>query len=103
MSNPARPDYFDPEYDCYGRRDHIPYLLSYAQPDKLFQMTATSHHPINGAGLKKALAALRNGVSARLYFVVPPNIFDEFVKQTIKRSEPDPNVNVVQYVMKLDI
>ena len=95
-----------PKYDCFGaKRD--PLLVVISQPDKLFQMTATSRHPINGAGLKKALAALRNGDSARLYFVVPPRvppkIFNEFPKQTIKRSESDPDVLVAQYVIKLDI
>ena len=66
-------------------------------------MTATSHHPINGAGLKKALAALRSSNSARLYFVVPPKLFDMFSKQPIKRLVSDPNVFVAQYVMKMDI
>ena len=91
-------------YDLGGLRCN-PYLFLYAQPDKLFQMTVTRHHPINGAGLKKALAALHNVDSARLYFVVPPTIFDEFTKQTIKRSESDDHnvTQVVQYVMKVDI
>uniref|UniRef100_M4C4W8 RxLR effector candidate protein n=1 Tax=Hyaloperonospora arabidopsidis (strain Emoy2) TaxID=559515 RepID=M4C4W8_HYAAE len=80
-----------------------------AKPNELFQVTCARVHPCKQNGLLKALSLLGNPVAPRLYFVVPPDVFEGFKYQdyhTVRGGK----VKVVdeklkkleQYVIKID-
>ena len=52
-----------------------------AKPNKLFQVTCARVHPCKQNGLLKALSLRGNAVAPRLYFVVPPDVFERFKYQ----------------------
>nr|BAP69148.1 RxLR effector candidate protein [Hyaloperonospora arabidopsidis Emoy2] len=52
-----------------------------AKPDELFQVTCAQVHPCKHNGLLKALEMLGNPDEPRLYFVVPPDVFEGFEYQ----------------------
>ena len=78
------------------------------QPDKLFQVTVSGDHRIDVRGLVDAVRAMRAPVEqVRLYFVVTPDVFSRYSKQTLKRNRGYLEAahlarSVSQYVLKLD-
>uniref|UniRef100_A0AAV1TNZ9 Mannose-6-phosphate isomerase n=1 Tax=Peronospora matthiolae TaxID=2874970 RepID=A0AAV1TNZ9_9STRA len=52
-----------------------------AKPDELFQVTCAQVHPCEQNGLLKALEMLGNPDEPRLYFVVPPDVYEGFEYQ----------------------
>uniref|UniRef100_A0AAV1TQG9 Crinkler effector protein N-terminal domain-containing protein n=1 Tax=Peronospora matthiolae TaxID=2874970 RepID=A0AAV1TQG9_9STRA len=52
-----------------------------AKPDELFQVTCAQVHPCKQNGLLKALEMLGNPDEPRLYFVVPPDVYEGFEYQ----------------------
>lgn len=56
-------------------------------PEALFQITVSGSHSINCAGLLDSLNGLRSSTAVvTLYFVVPPDRFPTFKKQTIAQG-----------------
>lgn len=62
----------------------VPKLLNSAvvnalqQPSSLLQVTLTQESEISGDGLAKARRQLREPAQARLYFVVPCRLFEQY-------------------------
>ena len=54
-----------------------------AKPNNLFQVTCARVHSCKQNGLLKALSLLGNAVAPRLYFVVPPDVFEVSNTKTI--------------------
>ena len=71
-------------------------------------MTVSGDHRIDVRGLVNAVWAMRAPVEqVRLYFVVTPDVFRGYTKQTLKRIRGDLEAahlarSVSQYVLKLD-
>jgi hypothetical protein len=88
-------------------------------PDTIYQVTVSSHHPIQQAELNKivenlpVLEAFKKDSKAneiRFVFVVPDDIFGEFKAQpfhtagrNVQKVSPEYLKDVCQYVMKIDI
>ncbi len=86
----------------------MPAIDAVVQPDKLFQITVWGDHRINAKGLlANAVRAMRAEERAvQLFFVVPPDVFSSYTKQTLKRIRGDfaaENVAraVKQFVLKV--
>ncbi|EGZ07427.1 hypothetical protein PHYSODRAFT_340517 [Phytophthora sojae] len=84
---------------------------SMVKPDILFQVTGAHKHPCKQGGLHSVLEQLGDPTSPRLYFVLPPDRFDEFKYQKyhdskcrLMESSTYPNVqNIQQYALKVDL
>jgi hypothetical protein len=73
-------------------------------PDALFQITVSDHHPINCAGLLDSYNGLHSSTTVvTLYFVVPPDRFPTFKKQSIAQGVgvADLRHNVRQCVLEM--
>ena len=98
------------ENGAYGwcRNRTFPAIDVAVQPDKLFQVTVSGDHGIDVRGLVAAVRAMRAPIDqVRLYFVVTPDVFRRYTKQTLKRIRGDLEAallarSVSQYVLKLD-
>lgn len=55
---------------------------SFIKPNLLFQMTGTKNHPCKQTGLCDVLNILHNPLEPKLYFVVPPDRFASFRRQS---------------------
>ncbi|CAI5726044.1 unnamed protein product [Hyaloperonospora brassicae] len=80
-----------------------------AKPNDMFQPTCERVHPCKQAGLVEALNLLGNPAAPRLYFVVPPDVYDDFTYQNCHGSgrkkvkhEDDTLDEVEQYVIKVN-
>ena len=93
----------------YGKNRNFAAVDAVIQPDKLFQITVSGKHGIDVKGLASATRALQADESVvELYFVVPPDVFDTYTKQTLKRIRGELEAasvahSVTQYVLKLEI
>lgn len=93
----------------WGRSKNLPAIDAVVQPDKLFQITVSGDHRVNAKGLANAVRAMRAEERAvQLFFVVPPDVFSSYTKQTLKRIRGDlaaENVAraVKQFVLKVVI
>jgi hypothetical protein len=73
-------------------------------PDALFQITVSGHHSINCAGLLDSYNGLHSSTTVvTLYFVVPPDRFPTFKKQSIAQGVgvADLRHNVRQCVLEM--
>ena len=80
-----------------------------AKANKLFQVTCARVHPCKQNGLLKALSLLGNAVAPRLYFVVPPDVFEGFkyqdyhtVRGGMVKVVDEKLKKLEQYVIKID-
>uniref|UniRef100_A0AAV1TLR1 Uncharacterized protein n=1 Tax=Peronospora matthiolae TaxID=2874970 RepID=A0AAV1TLR1_9STRA len=73
-----------------------------ATPNILFQVTCARVHPCKLKGLCRVLDLLGNPAEPRLYFVVPPDIFDDFRYQTYQRNERKKQKDEDNIVEKLE-
>ena len=93
----------------WGRSNNLPAVDAVVQPDKLFQITVSGDHRINARGLADAVRAMQAKEGAvQLFFVVPPDVFSSYTKQTLKRIRGDLAAEKVaravkQFVLKVDI
>ena len=70
------------------RIKNLPAVDSVMQPNKLFQITVSSSHPVNCKGLREALSGMQDDERhVSLFFVVPSDIFQNFRAQDITRGE----------------
>ena len=70
----------------WGRSQNLPAIEAVVQPDKLFQITVSGDHGVNAKGMANAVRAMRAEERAvQLFFVVPPEVFSSYTKQTFKR------------------
>ena len=70
-------------------------------------MTVSSNHPINLEGLQALITALKGGKRGSkkffLYFVVPPERFDDFkIQKLVSPANEDIGISVRQYALKID-
>ena len=93
----------------WGRSKNLPAIDAVVQPDKLFQITVSGDHRVNAKGLANAVRAMHAPEQdVQLYFVVPPNVFRSYTKQSLKRIRGDLAAEhvaraVKQFVLKLEI
>lgn len=93
----------------WGRSKNLPAVDAVIQPDKLFQITVSGEHRINVRGLADAVRAMQAEMrDVQFFFVVPPDVFSSYTKQTLKRIRGDlPAESVAravkQFVLKVDI
>lgn len=80
-----------------------------AKPNDMFQATCARVHPCKQAGIVKSINLLGNPAAPRLYFVVPPDVYDDFTYQNCYGSgrkkvthEDDTLDTVEQYVIKVN-
>ena len=73
-------------------------------------MTVSLSHPINLEGLQASIAALKGEQMCRkelelcLYFVVPPERFDEFkIQKLVSKGNKDLGVTIRQFALKIDL
>jgi hypothetical protein len=71
---------------CRPRQKNNAAVDAALQPDMLFQITVGSKHPVNCAGLAAAVAGMSEQGCIKLYFVVPPDRFSQFVMQPIQQG-----------------
>src|SRR5262249_49881867 len=95
---------------------NFPCLDLFLAPDGLFQVTVSSNHPVKQAPLKDiAESILGNNWNAtnkelRLYFVVPSDIYDNFMAQNYLTTAGAVSQNIFaavqrvkQYALKFDL
>lgn len=93
----------------WGRSKNLPAIDAVVQPDKLFQITVSGDHRINAKGLANAVRAMQaEEREVQLFFVVPPDVFSSYTKQTLKRIRGDLEAEnvaraVKQFVLKIVI
>ena len=93
----------------WGRSKNLSAVDAVGQPDKLFQITVSGEHRINARGLADAVRAMQaEERDVQLFFVVPPDVFSSYTKQTLKRIRGDLAAKSVahavkQFVLRLDI
>lgn len=112
MSEARRPGtLFNPKVRNYACIDM---LLS---PSDLFQITVSRQHPVNGPLFSRLMESIikekgwvNQPANARLIFVVPSNVYDDFKEQNYLSSEKEvyrrlpTNVGPVkQYALKIDL
>ncbi|EGF80090.1 hypothetical protein BATDEDRAFT_88508 [Batrachochytrium dendrobatidis JAM81] len=70
--------------NCYFRpiSNTFESVDSFIKPNLLFQMTCAKDHPCRQAGLRNVLEILGNPSKPELYFVVPPDRFACFTRQS---------------------
>ena len=74
----------------WGRNKNLPSVDAVVQPDKLFQMTVSGDHRIDARGLSTAVHAMQaEEREVQLFFVVPPDVFTSYPRQTLKRIRGD--------------
>ena len=92
----------------FGKNQTLPAVDAIIQPDRLFQITVSGDHQVNPRGLATAVGEMQAAQEqVKLYFVVPPDVFQGYTKQTLKRIRGDleaANVAraVKQFVLRLD-
>ncbi len=92
----------------WGRSKNLPAIDAVVQPDQLFQITELGDHRINAKGLTNAVRAMRGKQQAvQLFFVVPPDVFSRYTKQTLKQIRGDLEAEhvaraVKQFVLRLN-
>ncbi|CAG8785327.1 17206_t:CDS:1, partial [Dentiscutata erythropus] len=75
----------------------------------LFQMTVSSNHPIKVHGLENVMNIGTSHGSYELYFVVPPDVWDDFTKQNyINLDDTDRKKlgclsQITQYVLEMPL
>ena len=91
-------------------------LASICPPDKIFQVTVSTSHPIKMNGLKNILLKLKDhkdwtpDTRVRFYFVVPPDVYESFngeqnyhtVGGTIAKKMASELQQVDQYVLNFE-
>ena len=93
----------------WGRSKNLPAINAVVQPDKLFQITVSGDHRINSKGLADAVRAMQaEEGDVQIFIVVPPDVFSNYTKQTLKRSRGDLEAEsaaraVKQFVFKVEI
>ena len=93
----------------WGRNKNLPSVDAVIQPNKLFQITVSGDHRVHAGGLANAVRAMQaEEQNVQLFFVVPPDVFSKYSKQTLKRIRGDltaENVarGVKQFVLKIDL
>ena len=93
----------------WGRSKNLPAVDAVVQPDKLFQITVSGDHRINSRGLADAVRAMQaEEGDVQIFIVVPPDVFSNYTKQTLKRSRGDLEAEsaaraVKQFVFKVEI
>jgi hypothetical protein len=92
---------------AWGKNKRFPAVDAVMQPDKMFQITVSDSHGIDVKGLNNASRALRAFPNVKLYFVVPPDIFTQFKKQSLKRIRGDVDAaqaarDIEQCVIRID-
>ena len=92
--------YCRPESKVNASIDSL-YMLNESTLHAVFQMTISERHPITKSGLRK-LAKHLTIERIDFYFVVPPDCFEDFNKQTFK-GEGILDVEVCQHVLCVDI
>lgn len=97
-------DYLKPSISNFPLVDSILY------PDKWFQMTVSQKHPVSHVLAKKILDQIPGDVHVSLYFVVPPDVYDDFQWQPIVESNkrrstvvPSFMTRVTQHVLMLPL
>uniref|UniRef100_A0AAV1TLS1 Crinkler effector protein N-terminal domain-containing protein n=1 Tax=Peronospora matthiolae TaxID=2874970 RepID=A0AAV1TLS1_9STRA len=73
-----------------------------ATPNILFQVTCARVHPCKRKGLCRVLDLLGKPAEPRLYFVVPPDIFDDFRYQAYQHNERKKQKDEDNIVEKLE-
>ena len=92
----------------WGSSQALAGINAVVQPNKLFQITAAGQHGINPRGLTDAVRAIQAAKQdVQLFFVVPPDVFSSYTRQTLKRIREDLEAAhvapaVMQYVLRLD-
>ena len=87
----------------------MPALDAVVQPDRLFQVTVSGDHKIDASGLAAAVRAMQAlEQNVQLFFVVPPDMFNSYSKQTLKRIRRDLAAECVaravkQFVLRINI
>ncbi|CAB4412663.1 unnamed protein product [Rhizophagus irregularis] len=97
--------YYQPESKTFPSIDAI------VAPDKLFQITIATNHPIKVAGLKLLYEKLIKNKEISFYFVVPEKLCGKYQKQNFVTSKDDVSRrlprwiknNVKQYVIGIDL
>lgn len=72
---------------CRPRRRNVAAIDAAVQPDVLLQITVGQDHPVNCAGLARAVAGMQQQDAIKLYFVVPPDRFRSFPAQAIMQGK----------------
>ena len=92
--------YFEPTDE-----DNFPAVDSLS-PQGMFQFTVASKHPIRGVKILQMLCKLY-GNESKLYFVVPPDRFENFKKQSFKAKNGTNEVKSIpglkQFVLELPV
>ena len=93
----------------FGKNQTLPAVDAIIQPDRLFLITVSGDHQVSPRGLATAVGAMQAAQEqVKVYFVVPPDVFQGYTKQTLKQIRGDlqaANVarSVNQFVLRLDI
>ena len=92
----------------WGKSKNLPAIDAVVQPDKLFQITVSGDHRISAKGLANDVRAIRGEQQAvQLFFVVPPDVFSSYTKQTLKQIRGDLEAEhvaraVKQFVLRIN-
>jgi hypothetical protein len=92
------------------RSKSFPSVDSLVSPNLLFQIAVSNDHAVKMDGLDNILRTVRPSAPARLIFVVPPDIFNEFTKQAyvttkgnFAKTIPRTVQAVEQWVLKISL
>ena len=71
------------------------------QPNTGFQITCSSHHPLNGNGIRAWLGCLEKKDAARIVFCVPSGLYSSYKRQNAVKLAA--KYHFEQYVLKIDV
>uniref|UniRef100_A0AAV1TNA3 Crinkler effector protein N-terminal domain-containing protein n=1 Tax=Peronospora matthiolae TaxID=2874970 RepID=A0AAV1TNA3_9STRA len=96
----------DPSIYLQPASSNITSVDAMAKPNELFQVTCASMYPCERKGLREVLHLLGDPATPRLYFVVPPNVFNGFDSNQCaiwrnKMEKVCQNVEVQRYVLEV--
>ena len=86
---------------CWPSARNFKAIDALLQPNTGFQITCSSHHPLNGNGIRAWLGCLEKKDVARIIFCVPSGLYSSYKKQNAVKLAA--KYHFERYVLKIDV